>query len=146
MSNIKLLKEKIKQQLDILVTAGKLQGCAIVDMRKDPLAGDIPPSPYAFLMPPSTESSVVDNRTLLRTYRFDILVMVKGENINTATYIEELIEAILNQFDNNPTLDGEADGAVEPASSTPEPINHKNGEYTLFFVTLRANRTETLTY
>lgn len=146
MSAIKIIKDTIKTQFDALVTAGTLMGVSETDMRHDPLMGDIPPTPYAYIMPPSTESVVVDNRTLLRTYQFDIMVVVKGENVNSATFIEELIEAILNKFDNNPTLSGAADGAVEPASSTPQPLQHKNGAMIVFFVSLRVNKTQTLTY
>jgi hypothetical protein len=146
MSSLQIIKTAIKTELDALVTANVLKGCASIDMRKDPLAGDIPATPYAYLMPPSTSSVVVDNRTLLRTYQFDIMVVVKGEKVNTDHYIEDLIEAMLNQFDNEPTLNGAADGAVEPTSSAPNAVQHKNGSLTVFFVQLKANKTETLTY
>ena len=146
MSNIKTIKDTIKGHLDELVTSNILAGCASTDMRKDPLLGDLPNTPYAWLMPPSTESVAVDNRTLLRTYRFDIMVVVKGENINNDHLIEDLIEAMLNKFDNIPTLGGAADGAVEPATTTPEPLQHKNGSVIVFFITLKVNRTETLTF
>jgi len=146
MSDIKTIKDAIKTQLDALVTAGKLAGCEQTDMRVDPLGGEIPLTPYAYIMPPSTESESVDNRTLLRKYRFDIMVVVKGENVNTNTYLEELIENLLNQFDNVPTLNGAADGAVEPVTSTPEPLTHKNGSLVVFFITLIAHKTKTLTF
>ena len=146
MSSIKLIKDEIKTQLDQLVTAGTIQGCAEMDMRKDPLMGDIPNTPYAYIMPPSTESQTVDNRTLLRSYTFDIMFVVKGENVNTATYIEDLLEAVLNKFDNNPTLSGVADGGVWPATSTPQPLQHKNGSMIVFFVSLKIDKTQTLTY
>ena len=146
MSAIKLIKDAIKTELQDLVTAGSIHGVSETDMRKDPLMGDIPLTPYAYIMPPSTESQVVDNRTLLRTYTFDIMFVVKGENINTATYIEDLLEIILNKFDNIPTLSGVADGAVEPATSTPQPLQHKNGDLVVFFVSLKVNKTVTLTY
>ena len=57
-----------------------------------------------------------------------------------------MLEAILNQFDNNPTLGGAADGAVLPATSVPEPINHLGKNLTVFYITLKCNRTQTLTF
>ena len=146
MSNTQTIKTAIGTRLQALVTAGTIRGFASTDLRKDPLMGDIPNTPYAYIMPPSTESVAVDNRTLLRTYRFDIMVVVKGENVVNDHQIEDLIEAMLNEFDNKPTLLGAADGAVEPASTTPEPLQHKNGDMLVFFITLKVNRTETLTY
>lgn len=146
MSAIQTIKQAIATQLQALVTANKIAGYSTTDLRYDPLNGDLPTTPYAWLMPPSTTSVAVDNRTLLRTYQFDIMVIVKGENVNSSTQIEELIETFLNNFDNVPTLIGAADGAVEPANSTPVPLQHKNGDILVFFVSLKVNRTETLTF
>ena len=146
MSAIQEIKDKIKAVCIELKDANVIAGVASIQMTKDPLDAEIPTTPYAYIMPPSTESVVVDNRTLLRTYTFDILVVVKGENINTETYIEDLIEAILNKFDNLPTLEGEADGGVEPASSAPLPLTHKNGNLVIFSIRLKVNKTLSLTY
>ena len=140
------IKTQIKTYLDQLVTATTLGMADSADFRKDPLAGDIPKFPAAFLMPPAIESEVVDNRTLMRTYTFTIMIIVKGENITTASYLEDLAEAILDKFDNNPTLAGYADGAIEPTSSVPEPFQHNNRNFVIFYVTIKAKKTVTLTY
>lgn len=146
MSALSILKDAIKTQLDALVTATTLKGASEIDLRKDPLAEDIQAFPWAFLMPPSTESDLVDNRTVLRTFTFAIMVVEKTENITSNTQLETLLENVLNQFDNNPTLGGAADGAVYPATSAPEPINHLGKNLTVFYVTLKCNRTQSLTY
>jgi hypothetical protein len=44
---IKNIKEAIKANLDSLVTDGVLSGATITDIRKDPLAADIPAFPHA---------------------------------------------------------------------------------------------------
>lgn len=146
MTAINDIKTKIKAVCTELKDANIIAGVASIQMTKDPLDGEIPTTPYAYIMPPATESAVVDNRTLLRSYTFDILVVVKGENINTETYIEDLIENILNKFDNLPTLAGNADGGLEPASSAPLPLTHKNGNLVIFSIRLKVNRTVDLTY
>lgn len=146
MSNIKNIKDQIKTQLDALVTAGTLGAAETMDIRKDPLDGEIPKFPAAFVMPPSMTSRVEDNRTLMRTYTFAIMVVENAENLSSTTQIEELMEAIVNRFDNLPTLAGTADGAVEPATSAPEPLQRNSKDYVVFFVSLAVNKTETLTY
>lgn len=145
-TNIKTIKDFIKAQLDILVTGGTLGSASELDLRKNPLDEDIPGFPAAYIMPPATESVAVDNRTLLRTYTFDILIIVKSENLTSSSDVENLLEVLLNTFDNLPTLSGAADGAVDPATSTPEPVQTKNGDMIVFFLKLRVNRTETLTF
>lgn len=146
MSALSTLKDAIKTRLDALVTATTLKGATITDLRKNPLDEDIQAFPWAFLMPPATDSDVVDNRTVLRTFTFDIMVVEKAENITSSTQIENLLEAVLNEFDNNPTLGGTADGAVLPATSAPQPIDHLGKNFTVFFVQLKCNRTQSLTY
>ena len=140
------VKTQIKTYLDELVTATTLGFASSADLRKDPLAEDIPAYPAAYLMPPAIESQVVDNRTLLRSYTFTIMVIVKGEDISSSSYIEDLTEAIMDKFDNKPTNGGTADGGMEPSISTPEPLQHNNRNFVLFYVTLKANKTITLTY
>lgn len=146
MSTIADIKNSIKSKLDELVVATILGGASESDYVKDVLGADIPAYPYAYLMPPSTSSTAVDNRTLLRTYNFAILVIVKAENISSSTEIETLQENIMNKFDNLPTLNGNADGGVLPASSEPEPVQHQGKQLVIFTINLVVNKTQTLTF
>lgn len=145
-TNIKTIKDGIKTQLDALVTATTLGYASEADLRKNVLDNTIPAFPAAFLMPPATESEVIDNRTVMRTYTFDILIVMKADNLVSNADVENLLEVLLDRFDNLPTLSGAADGAVLPATSTPVPIQSLNVNYIAFTLTLKVNRTEGLTY
>ncbi len=144
-THITTIKDKIKTYLDDLVTASVLGGCTETDFRKNPVDDNTAGFPHAFLMPPATESEAIDNRTNLRTYTFGILVLMKGED-TSASMVEDLIQAILDKFDNLPTLGGVADGAVLPATSAPEPVRYGDKELISFVVSLQVRRTETLTF
>lgn len=142
------IKQAVKDNLDALVSDEVLAGATITDIRKDPLAADHPAFPWAYLMPPAIESEVSDNRTLLRTYTFDIVVLFNAENITGTTELEEAVEAILDQFDNDPTLAGTALGGVLPVSSSPVPFQHGSSGRNLIMVVVQvaAKALTTLTY
>ena len=140
------IKQAIKENLDELVTAGVLAGAAISDIKKDPLAADIPTFPHAFLMPPSIESEALDNRTNIRTYVYDIMLLWNAENIEDATTIEEDIEAVLSVFDNDPTLSGTAMGGVLPVSMAPQPFQHGGKDLSMAVVQIQAKQHVSLTF
>lgn len=140
------IKNAIKSNLDSLVTDTVLAGATITDIKKDPLAADIPNFPHAYLMPPSIESEVLDNRHVLRSYSFDIMVLYNADNITTTTELEASIESILNKFDNDPTLDGTAMGGVLPLSSAPQPFLHGGRDLIMVIVQLKATQHHALTF
>lgn len=142
-SPIYTVKSAVKAVLDGLVTGGTLGYAGSFDFKKDPLSADIPRFPAAYLMPPATESEQSDNRTLLRTLTFSIMVLVRAEDIANDSTIEDLINNILNAFDDVPTLNGAANGATEPTSTTPEPVQHQTGNMVMFFITVKAHLTYT---
>lgn len=141
-----LIKAAIKVNLDALVTSAVLGGATTSDIKKDPLAADIPSFPHAFLMPPSIESEALDNRTNIRTYVFDIMVLWNAENITDATTIEEDIEAILNKFDNDPTLGGTAMAGYLPVSLAPQPFQHGGKDLIMAVVQIQAKQHVSLTF
>jgi hypothetical protein len=143
---IKNIKEAIKANLDSLVTDGVLSGATITDIRKDPLAADIPAFPYAFLMPPSTESEVLDNRTVTRTHTFGIMVIFSAENLASTTELEEKIESVLSKFDNDPTLGGAALGGVLPVSSAPAPFQHAGRDLIMAVIEIKAKELVSLSF
>lgn len=145
------IKQAVKDNLDDLVTDTVLAGATITDIRKDPLAGDHPNFPHAYLMPPSIESDVLDNRSVLRTYTFDIVIVFRAENITGATELEEAVEAILTKFDNDPTLkgngaEGTALGGVLPVSSSPEPYQHNGRDLIMVVVQIAAKAPVSLSF
>lgn len=144
--SIALIKAAIKTNLDTLVTDEVLGGATMSDIKKDPLAADIPSYPHAFLMPPGVESEVLDNRTLIRSYTFDVMVLFNAENLTSTTELEEAIEAILDQFDNAPTLDGTALGGMLPVSMAPQPFQHNGRDLIMVIVQIVAKETVSLSF
>lgn len=152
MSTLATVKTNIKTVLDNLETAGTLGNVQVDDLKKNLFNRDFPAFPAAILTTPAIESIAETNRSNLRTYTFDIVVLSKAESVTSSTQIENLIEAILNEFDNDPTLKaggatGIADGGVEPSSSQPEAITSGAGvDYIVFGITLRVRATRELTF
>lgn len=143
---ISSIKEAIKSNLDDLVTAEVLSGATQSDTKLDPLNADVATYPHAFLMPPAVESEASDNRTNIRTYSFDILVIFQAEDLASTTELEEKIEAVLNKFDNDPTLGGTCQGGVLPVSSAPEPYQHGGKDLIIAMVQIQAKEFVTLTF
>lgn len=134
------IKAAIKTNLDALVTAEVLAGASTSDFKKDPLSADIPAYPYAYLMPPAIESEALDNRTNIRTYIYDIMLIWNAENIDDATTVEEDIEAVLSKFDNDPTLQGTAMAGVLPVSMAPQPFQHTSKQLIIGIVQIQAKQ------
>lgn len=144
--SIQLIKEAIKTNLDELVVAEVLGGATITDIKKDPLSADIPSFPHAYLMPPSIESTAADNRSNIRNYIFDIMVLFNAENLSSTTQLEMMIEGILNKFDNDPTLSGTALGGMNPLTSAPAPFQHNGKDLIMVVVQISAQEHVQLTF
>ena len=140
------IKTEIKELLDELVTATVLAGATITDIRKDPLYADHPNFPHAYLMPPAIETEGLDNRTNIRKYTFDILIVFNGENLTGTTQLETAIEAVLDKFDNKPTLNGSAIGGMTPLTSAPIPYQHNSKDLLAIAVRITAQEVVTLTF
>jgi len=140
MAAFKNVKTKIKEKLDALKTAGTLGAVVVDDFRLDPLGlmKDLPAYPAAILGPGSTESVAETNRENLRTHVFEIVVVLKGENVTGPYVVEDLAEAILDAFDNDVTLGSVAVGGVDPATSPVEAISTPEQTFIVFSVTIRA--------
>lgn len=147
-SLISTLKAAIKGNLDTLKQAGTLGTVVVDDFKTDPLGIDknIGEYPAAILGPASVESAYETNRDNLRTHTFEILVIEKGENVSRDGVIEDLMQSILDIFDNDPTLGGLAVGAVEPATSSPTMVPTEDGSFIIFSVSLRVRGLVTLTF
>lgn len=140
------IKNAIKANLDELVIAGTLAGATTTDIRRDPLAADIPSFPHAFLMPPAIESEALDNRSVIRSYNYDIMVLWNAEDITDTTTIEDDVENILGKFDNDPTLSGTAMGGVLPVSLAPQPFQHGGKDLIMAVVQVQAKQHVGLTF
>jgi hypothetical protein len=141
------LAQNIKQQiilvLGTLVTNGVINSYVAIDRGKDPFAKDnAPPSgyPFAIVGMPRVANDMEDTANNIRTYRFDILFVVSYENMADMDYtIEGMIDAVLDQFDTNFTLNGSAIAAqVPPAQVQAFPVSTPTGDYATFVVTIEA--------
>ena len=133
------IKTKIKERLDQLVADNILGEVQVDNAAADVFERDIGKWPCAILTTPSTQSDYFQNTQNTRTHTFEIIVVQKQENVNEQDDIENLIEAILDKFDQLPSLKGAADGGVEPSSSPVEIIPAKGGTFVAFAVTLRCS-------
>ena len=132
------IKNAVKAKLETLVP--NTLGQVIVDDFKqaDFSYKDIGTYPAAIVSSPAIDASVETNRDNLRTHTFMIGIVQKGENVTSANDIEELMEAIMNVFDEDPTLGGSANGGCDPSSSTPEAISSVDGSFVVFTITVKA--------
>lgn len=140
------IKAAIKTNLDALVTDAVLGGATQTDIKTDPLSANVGSFPHAFLMPPSIESEVLDNRSVSRTYTFDIMVLFQAEDLDSTAELETKVESMLSKFDNDPTLGGTAMGGVLPVSSSPEPFQHGGKDLVMVILQIQAKEFVTLTF
>jgi hypothetical protein len=137
------LAQKIKKQivlnLNALIQAGTLNSVLELDYGKDPLTIE-PPSgyPFALVGMPSVTSDYEDQSTNRRNYKFDTLIVASYQALADQNEgIEGIIDAVLNQFDNNFTLAGAANATVLPVEVISMPVSTATKSLVCFLVTLR---------
>jgi hypothetical protein len=113
------------------------------DMTKlNPLDRIWPGYPAALVIPPTVGASeYYDTATNLREYTWYVMVVTTPDNLPTTdpTYLEGLVDNILQVFDNDVTLQGMSVGGVEPAVlEPPGPVNSGALTYVVFYVMLKA--------
>ena len=155
-STANTIKTRIQTILNGLVASGtptsaQLGAVIMDDFKKSIFGRDIPAYPVAILTTPSIDSKAETNVQNTRTYAFEILVLLRAEDVDDPAQVEDLIEAILNQFDNDPTLKagestGISDAGVEPSTSAPEAITNGDTSYIAFTIALRAKAVRDLTF
>ena len=147
MSQASDIKDQIKATLEALVPA-TLKEVQVDDFKVSPLFDrDIAAYPCAIVTPPAIEGDYLTNRENERTHTFGVVIIEKMENIGSANYVENLIETILDAFDNVPTLNGKATAGSQPASTIPEPVMVRgNTGYIYFTVVIKAKSIKTLTF
>lgn len=141
----KLLKDKIKETLDGLVRTETLGEVFMENISEGFFNRDLSRFPVAILPPPFITSDIYTNAENMRTYNFEIAVIVKEENQTGDGYVEELMETLIATFDNLPSLEGVAEGGLEPATSPTEVITIRGKSYTVFRVILKARALASIT-
>jgi hypothetical protein len=141
------MKKAIIADLQSLVTTGTLGLVMSNDYSKiNPLDQDIPgtQTPVAIVLPPMVSTSAYEDVvTNLREYTWYILIADLPEHVSAGGdgYLEDLMDAVLNVFDLDCTLQGTAIGAVMPAVQEPPGIiSGNNITYATFYVTFKAKQ------
>jgi hypothetical protein len=139
------MKTAIIADLQSLVDSGTLRFVLADDMTKvSPLDRDWPGFPSAVVIPPTVTTSVYeDQANNLRDYTWYIMVVTTPDNISKTdpTYLEGLLDSVLNVFDLDCTLQGTSIGGVLPAIlEPPGPINSGTNTYVVFYITLKARQ------
>ena len=133
------IKQKIIDHLNTLQTGGTLKQVIIEKGgAQNMFDRDLLSFPVAILLPGTAEGGTETNQQNLYTYSFDIAVVMKSENIDSQTAVEDLLEAIVQEFNNDFTLGGTAEGSVDPTSSSPAAVESSGQTYTVFVVTIKA--------
>lgn len=130
------IKARIVTLLNTLVPA-TLGEVISTPYNRGNLAQNIAAYPAAIVQPPSIESEYETNVDNMRTFRFEIPVIMRGEDI-TGTDAEDIREEVLNVFDNDPTLNGEAVGGLRPAVTELEEVGDVSASFVVFSVILSA--------
>jgi len=137
------IKQSIVDDLQSLVTGGVLGSVATDDFTKlNPLDRTWGNFPAALVIPPTVGASeYLDTATNVREYTWYVMIITTPDNLpeNDPTYLESLIDQTLQVFDNDVTLQGVANGGVQPAVlDPPGPVSAGALTYVMFTVTLKA--------
>lgn len=128
--------------LHSLVVAGVLNSAIQDDFTKmNPLDRTWPGFPSALIIPPTVSTSeYYDIATNLREYTWYVMVVTTPDNLpsDDPTYLEGLVDNVLQAFDNDVTLQGTAIGGVQPAIlDPPGPVSSNSVTYVCFYITLK---------
>jgi hypothetical protein len=137
------IKQAIITDLQSLVSSGALGSVAADDFTKlNPLDRTWGAFPAALVIPPTvSQSEYYDVATNLREYTWYVMVVTTPDNLPSAdpTYLEGLMDSVLQVFDNDVTLQGMAVGGVNPAIlDPPGPVSSNNVTYVTMYITLKA--------
>jgi hypothetical protein len=137
------MKTAIVADLQSLVDSGVLNSVVQVDYSKQ-FVNDYtwPGFPSALVTPPTISTSDYEDTTSnVREYTWNILIVTTTDNLPSTdpTYLEGLVDAVLNVFDLDCTLQGSSVAAVMPAVlEPPGPVSSNSITYVTFYVTLKA--------
>ncbi|HLY40479.1 MAG TPA: hypothetical protein VKR52_04655 [Terracidiphilus sp.] len=137
------LKQAIVNDIQSLVSSGVLGSVATDDFTKlNPLNRTWGKFPAALVIPPTVGASEYEDVvTNLREYTWYIMIVTTPDNLpkNDPTYLEGLIDNVLQVFDNDVTLQGMAVGGVNPAIlDPPGPVSSGAVTYVTAYVTIKA--------
>ena len=137
------MKQAIINDLQSLVNSGTLKAVITDDFTKtNPLDRVWPGYPSALVIPPTISTSEYeDTATNVREYTWYVMVVTTPDNLPTTdpTYLEGLVDSVLNVFDLDCTLQGTSVAAVMPAVlEPPGPVSYNSVTFVVFYLTLKA--------
>jgi hypothetical protein len=136
----KPIKQQILVNLQALIAAGAINSFYAIDQNPNPLS--MSPTgayPFAIVGMPRIAADFEDQANNLRTYRFDVLFVLDPSALkNPDTDVEDLIDAVLNQFDSNFTLAGAAVDAILPVEIEGGPVSTGDKTLLCFVATIKA--------
>lgn len=137
------IKAAIVNDLQALVTSGVLGSYASDDFTKlNPLDRTWGAFPAALVIPPTiSKSDYYDTATNVREYTWYLMLVTTPENLPSTdpTYLEGLMDGVIQAFDNDVTLQGYATAGVEPAVlEPPGPVSSGSVTYVVAYVMLKA--------
>ena len=139
------IKQQIYNDLQALVNKQVLATAKMVDLSRDPLQNDYFSFPIALLGMSSTAANFEDTRNNQRISNFPILIVQKTTGIELATDTEDLTHNILSEFDNDPTLAGNA-AWVDAAVVGSESRSSADKEYVITAIVLKVHYLVNLTF
>ena len=139
------IKNTIVTHLKNLVDAQTIGNFYEADLSKDVLEGSYSNFPVALLGMSDVKTDYLDNRDNLNTYKFQIIVMQKVDNVKSPTDIEDLKDLIMTEFANDPTF-GLGNGWVDPPVSPLAPVSTPDKSYIVFLIEIVAHVAQTLTF
>jgi hypothetical protein len=133
------IKKEIVLNLNALAQAGVINSVVELDTGKDPLTIDPQAGyPFALVGMPVITADYEDSATNKRTYRFDVLIATSYEYLADQNEgVESILDAVLNQFDNNFTLSGAAIATVLPVEVLTIPVSTAMKSLVCFMLTLK---------
>jgi hypothetical protein len=134
------IKKEILLNLNALVQAGVINSVIELDYGIDPITID-PPSgyPFALVGMPIVTSDFQDSQTNQRTYKFNVMIATSYEYLADQNEgVEFIMDAVLNQFDNNFTLAGAAQATVLPVEVVAIPVSTASKSLVCYIVSIRA--------
>lgn len=151
MSALSNIKDNIKEVLNQLAREEILREVIVDDFANPLFERQFAAFPAAILTTPTVDNQAFTNSQNIRSFTFEIVVVLNAKEVQSANTVEDLIENIINKFDNDPTLkaggsNGVVDGGVEPSSSTPQAVVSRSGSYIAFSVFVRCKKVRDNTY
>ncbi len=123
MSKIRTVKNQIKIEMEKFITSGDILSVEFQDFGKLPWDIDAPGYPVSIIASPNMVSEQLTNASMLRTYDFPVYLIFDADSVKEdIAGVEELLEKLMDHFDENTTMSQSFNGFVRPVTQGAMPI------------------------